>query len=110
MDLIDIVRYFGALFLVLALVGIAGVVVRRYGLPGVVGGKGRRIAIVESLLLGNKHRLFLVRCDGVEHMLVTSPQGATLINSAQVNPAHKGGPSAFEKMLSAPPADESEIA
>ena len=105
MAITDIVRYFGALFLVLALVGVSGIFIRRFGLPGVVGGRGRRLAIVESVMLGNKHRLFLVRCDAVEHILVTSPQGTTLIDSAGIAAA----PS-FEKILSSPPTDESEIA
>jgi flagellar protein FliO/FliZ len=79
MDMTDALRYFGALALVLALVGAAGLVIRRYGLPGIAGGAGRRLAVVETLMLGKNHRLFIVRCDGVEHMLVTAPQGASII-------------------------------
>jgi len=81
MDFIDIVRYFGALALVLALVGAAALFVRRYGLPGVVGGKGRRIAIVESVMLGKNHRLMLVKCDGLEHLLAVGPQSTTVVGS-----------------------------
>jgi flagellar protein FliO/FliZ len=79
MDMTDAFRYLGALALVLALVGAAGLVIRRYGLPGVAGGAGRRLAVVETLMLGKNHRLFIVRCDGMEHMLVTAPQGASVI-------------------------------
>ena len=84
MDLIDIVRYFGALALVLALVGAAALVVRRYGLPGVVGGKGRRIAVVESAMLGKNHRLMLVTCDGQQHLLAVGPQNTTVVTSGPV--------------------------
>jgi flagellar protein FliO/FliZ len=84
MDMTDALRYFGALALVLALVGVAGLVIRRYGLPGIAGGTGRRLAVVETLMLGKNHRLFIVRCDGIEHMLVTAPQGASVIAT---NPA-----------------------
>ena len=78
MDMTDAFRYFGALALVLALVGAAGLAMRRYGLPG-IGGGGRRLTIVESLMLSKTHRLCIVRCDGAEHVLVTAPQGATVI-------------------------------
>ena len=82
MEYTDVIRYFGALALVLALVGAAGYAVRRFGLPGIGGGKGRRLAMVDSLMLGSRHRLYVVRCDSTEHFLVLGPQGATLINSA----------------------------
>ena len=82
MDLLDLIRYLGALALVLALVGCAAIFVRRYGLPGVVAGKGRRLAIVESLMLGKNYRLAIVKCDGQEHLLALGPQGATLIDKA----------------------------
>lgn len=87
MQFLDIIRYFGALFLVLGLVGVAGIVVRRYGLPGVVGGSGRRMAVVETLMLGGRHRLFLVRCDQTEHVLVVGPAGATLVNTLDAKPS-----------------------
>ena len=81
MDMTDALRYLGALALVLALVGAAGLALRRYGLPGVAGGMGRRRAVVETLMLGKQHRLFIVRCDGMEHLLVTAPQGTSVIAS-----------------------------
>lgn len=87
MEFTDLIRYFGALALVLALVGAAGLAIRRFGVPGVAGGKNRRLAIVESLMLGSRHRLFLVRCDTTEHILVLTPQGATFVNSAPARAA-----------------------
>lgn len=84
MDMTDALRYFGALALVLALVGIAGLAIRRFGLPGIAGGAGRRLSVVETLMLGKNHRLFIVRCDGMEHVLVIAPQGASIIASAPV--------------------------
>ncbi|HVU21382.1 MAG TPA: flagellar biosynthetic protein FliO [Rhizomicrobium sp.] len=82
MDLIDIARYFAALLLVLALVGAAGLAVRRFGMPGVVKGQNtRRLEIVESLMLGPKQRLYIVRRDNVEHLVVMGPNGATVVES-----------------------------
>jgi flagellar protein FliO/FliZ len=81
MDMVDALRYLGALALVLALVGAAGLALRRYGLPGIAG-TGRRLAVVDSLMLGRQHRVVILRCDGIEHILVTAPHGATVVSSA----------------------------
>ena len=89
MDMTDALRYFGALAIVLALVGVAGLALKRFGLPGITGGAGRRLAVVETQMLGKNHRLIIVRCDGMEHVLVTAPQGASVIASA---PAKIVGP------------------
>lgn len=82
MDLIDIGRYFAALLLVLALVGVAGLAVRRFGMPGIVKGQNtRRLEIVESLMIGPKQRLYIVRRDDIEHLVVMGPNGTTVIES-----------------------------
>jgi flagellar protein FliO/FliZ len=81
MDVVEIVRYFGALALVLGLVGAAGIAMKKFaghGLPG----KNRRLAIVESLALGPRHRLYLIRRDNTEHLVVLGPQGATSLGEA----------------------------
>ena len=90
MELTDALRYLGALALVLALVGAAGLVIRRYGIPGIAGGPGRRLTVVETLMLGKHHRLFIVRCDGVEHLLVTAPQGTSVIASTKPETGKSG--------------------
>ena len=84
MDFTEVFRYFGALALVLALVGAAALAMRKYGLPGLPGSGNRRLRIVESLILGRNHRLIIVRCDGMDHMMVTAPQGATLIATTPI--------------------------
>lgn len=82
MDLIDFARYFAALLLVLALVGGAGLAVRRFGMPGVMKGQGtRRLAIVETLMIGPKQRLYILRCDNVEHLVLMGPDGSTVVES-----------------------------
>lgn len=80
MDMVDALRYLGALALVLALVGAAGVAMRRYGLPGIAGA-GRRLSVVDSIMLDRQHRAVILRCDGTDHILVTAPAGATLLAS-----------------------------
>jgi flagellar protein FliO/FliZ len=92
MDVTDAFRYFGALALVLALVGGAGLALRRFGLPGIAG-PGRRLAMVDTLMLGRNHRICIVRCDGTEHVIVTAPDGATLLSSAPAKTPPPGGAS-----------------
>lgn len=82
MEILDIVRYFGALALVLALVGGAGIAVKRFGLPGIAGGSNRRMRVVETLMLGPRHKLFLVRLDGQEHLIALGPQGVTSMGAS----------------------------
>jgi flagellar protein FliO/FliZ len=80
MDLIDFARYFGALVLVLGLLG--WLAARRYGLPGIVQGQAlRRLSIVETLMIGPRHKMVLVKRDGTEHLMLIGPQGAEVIES-----------------------------
>ena len=76
MDVMDFARYFGALLLVLGLVGGAGLAARRFGVPGVAKAAGdKRLAIVETLMVGPRQRLFIVRRDNVEHLVLSGPEG-----------------------------------
>ncbi|HEY8697104.1 MAG TPA: flagellar biosynthetic protein FliO [Rhizomicrobium sp.] len=82
MDLVDFARYFGALILVLGLLGFAWLAARRYGLPGIVQGQAlRRLSIVETLMIGPRHKLVLVKRDGTEHLMLIGPQGAEVIET-----------------------------
>ncbi len=82
MDLIDFGRYFAALLLVLGLLGAAALGTRRFGLPGVMkGASTRRLSLVETLMIGPRHKLFLLRRDGVEHLVLMGPQGASVVET-----------------------------
>jgi len=82
MELVDIGRYFAALLMVLALVGFAGLAVRRFGMPGIVKPQGmRRLQIVETLMIGPRQRLYILRRDNVEHLVLTGPEGSTVVES-----------------------------
>jgi flagellar protein FliO/FliZ len=82
MDLIDIARYLGALMLVLALVGIAALATRRFGLPGIANaGASRRLRVVETLMLDARNRAFLLRRDDTEHLVVVGPDGARIVET-----------------------------
>lgn len=82
MVILDIARYVGALMLVLALVGLAGLGARRFGIPGLATSAAtRRLAVVETLMIGPRHRLYLLRRDNVEHLVFAGPEGASLVES-----------------------------
>ncbi len=83
MDVLDIARYLGALMLVLALLGFAGLAARRYGLPGIVQGTAaRRLGVVETLLIGPRHKLYLLKCDDREHLVLVGPQDTSVLPHA----------------------------
>jgi flagellar protein FliO/FliZ len=88
MELIDFGRYLAALLLVLGLLGAAALAARRYGLPGIARGvTTRRLSVVETLMIGPRHRLYLLRRDGVEHLVLLGPQGASVIEAGTAAPA-----------------------
>jgi flagellar protein FliO/FliZ len=82
MDLIDIARYFGALLLVLALVGFAGLAARKWGVPGIAkSSTTRRLSIVETLMIGPRQRLYIIRRDDVEHLIVIGSDGTQVVET-----------------------------
>jgi flagellar protein FliO/FliZ len=90
MDLIDFGRYFAALLLVLGLLGAAALGTRRFGLPGIMkSASTRRLSLVETLMIGPRHKLFLLRRDGVEHLVLMGPQGASVVETGISAPTPK---------------------
>ena len=88
MDLLNIAHYLAALLLVLALLGFAALAVRRFGMPGVLKPQGtRRLAVVETLMIGPRQKLYLLRRDGVEHLVMTGPDGMSVVESGIAPPA-----------------------
>jgi flagellar protein FliO/FliZ len=87
MDVLDFARYFAALLLVLGLIGAAGLATRKFGLPGLTKPAAlRRLQIVETLMLSPRQRLAIIRRDNVEHLILISPTGASVIEAAIVPP------------------------
>ena len=78
----DFARYLGALLLVLGLVGAAALAARRFGLGSLVKPSStRRLAVVETLAIGPRQRLLIVRRDGVEHLILSGPEGTSVIEA-----------------------------
>lgn len=85
MEFLDVLRYFGALLLVLAMVGGAGLLARRFGVPGVTKAQSiKRLQVVETLMLAPRQRLIILRRDDVEHLILSGPEGATVIENGIV--------------------------
>jgi flagellar protein FliO/FliZ len=82
MDVLDFARYFAALLLVLGLIGAAGLATRKFGLPGLAKPANvRRLQIVETLMLSPRQRLAIIRRDNVEHLVLISQGGASVIEA-----------------------------
>ncbi len=78
----DFARYIGALLLVLGLIGAAALAARRFGLGSFVKPQAtRRLAVVETLALSPRQRLMIVRRDGVEHLIVSGPEGTHVVET-----------------------------
>lgn len=73
-----------ALVFVLALIGALAAVARRFGFGSTVpslGGRGRRLAVVEVTNLDARRRLVLVRRDAIEHLLVLGASSELLVEA-----------------------------
>ena len=80
LDIVDFARYLGALMLVLALVGFAALAARRFGMPGIMSGSAtRRLAVVETLMLDARHKLYILRRDDKEHLVLVGPEGSSVL-------------------------------
>lgn len=88
MEFADYFRFLAALVLVLGLIGGCAWMARRFGLmQNMANVKGQsRLGVVESLTIDPKHRLFLVRRDGKEHLLLVG-ESSTLIETGIDAPA-----------------------
>jgi flagellar protein FliO/FliZ len=88
MDVLDLGRYFGALILVMGLLGFAWLAARKYGVPGVMQGTvQKRLSIVETLMIGTRHKVYLLRRDGTEHLVMVGPQGMSVVENGIPSPA-----------------------
>ena len=85
MDVIDFGRYFAALLLVLALLGFAWIAARRQGFAGLVRfmptQADKRLSVVETMMMGPRHKLYLLRRDGTEHLVLVGPGEASVIET-----------------------------
>lgn len=87
MDWVEWARALFALLATLALIGLAFLGARRFGMMGGVRpGQERRIKVVESLMIDARRKLILVRCDEREHLILVGPGGDRKIESNAAKP------------------------
>lgn len=81
MDPTEIFRFAAALIFVLALIGAAALALRAFGFLPFGAGKvaDRRLNVIEVLTIDPRRRLAIVRRDDVEHLLLLSNTGETVI-------------------------------
>ena len=94
-------RFILVLIFVLGLVLVLGWVLKRFGISkGTLTGKGRRLGVIDTALLGPKHRLVLVRRDDVEHLVLLGPNACAVVESGI-----GGGRQSFQAMVKAEEAE-----
>jgi flagellar biogenesis protein FliO len=84
-DAYSLLRTFGALAVVLGMLAGALWIVRRHDirLPGrVAGGATRRLEVVERVSLDSRRSVALLRRDGREHLVLLSPEGNIMLETA----------------------------
>lgn len=87
-----------ALVFVLALIGALAAVARRFGFGSTVprlGGRGRRLAVVEVTNLDARRRLVLVRRDAIEHLLLLGASSELLVEAGIPSSAGSGAGAEF---------------
>ena len=90
MDMSNYLRFAAALVFVLALIGVASWLARRYGFgtrAGPVRRGDRRLEIVEIATIDAKHRAVLIRRDSVEHLILMGGPGDIVVETGIVPPA-----------------------
>lgn len=93
MDLSNYFRFVAALAFVLALIGLATWLARRYGMGNRVAPAKRgerRLGIVEIASIDAKHRAVLIRRDDREHLVLIGGASDVLIETGIVPPPGSG--------------------
>lgn len=112
MDPADYAQFVLALIFVLGLIGLAALMLRRFG-PGALSlprnrTGARRLSVVEALPIDPRRRLLLIRRDGVEHLLLLGPNGDRIVESdieapeeteAETHPAAVGVAQRFDAVV-----------
>lgn len=97
MDVLDWGRAVFALVATLALIGLMALAARRLGMvqPGPPP-SGRRLRVVERLMLDPRRQIALVAVDGEEHLILLSPFGDRPIARATGRAAAPAGEAAAQ--------------
>ncbi len=83
----DYFQFILALIFVLGLIGLAAVLLRRFGPGGLMvartkPGAARRLSVIDSLTLDPRRRLVLIRRDDKEHLLLLGSQSDIVVEGS----------------------------
>lgn len=83
MEFVGLGRFALSFVFVLGLIGILGLLARKYGAKTLsVKPKGQaRLQVIESLPIDPRFRLFIIRRDDVEHLIIKGPESVQVIES-----------------------------
>ncbi|BDU76568.1 flagellar biosynthetic protein FliO [Mesoterricola sediminis] len=96
-------RALGSMLLVLGLAGGGLWAFRRWGAKRLPGSGGSRLNVEETLALGDRRYVSILRADDEKFLIALGPQGVTLL--ARLDSVEAGGPADFGQAL----AREAEI-
>ncbi len=80
MELENILHTFLALIFVVALMGVIALIAKKLGLNNPKNSKGRRLQIVETLMIDAKRKVVILQCDDKQHLVILSQNGETVID------------------------------
>ena len=90
MDFTNYLRFVAALLFVLALIGFATWLARKFGVGGRVTpirSSQRRLHVVEIATIDSKHRAALIRRDSTEHLVLLGANNAVVLEAGIEPPA-----------------------
>ncbi len=100
MDAGNYVRFVAALLFVLALIGFATWLARRFGLGGRISpirASDRRLEVIEITTVDSKHRAVLIRRDDVEHLIMLGTTNDVVIETGIAPPPVASKPATGSK-------------
>lgn len=83
MDSVSYIRAIIALAFVLGLIGLAAVLVRKFGIDKSIlrNSANKRLSVEDIATIDARHRLVIVKCDNTEHLLLLGPHGDKVVES-----------------------------
>ena len=90
-------RAFGSLVLVLGVAGGALWALRRYGMKRLPGAGGTRLKMEETLALGDRRFVSILKVDDERFLIALSPGGVNLMT--RLDNVEAGGPTLFSQAL-----------
>jgi len=88
MDIADYVKFASALILVLAMMGILGLILKKIN-GGDIGGKlgaPKRLSVIEQRMIDGKNKMVLIKRDDVEHLVILSNTDTIVVESGITPP------------------------